>query len=89
MTTQIEIIDGPLAGQCHELAFDFDAPNRLGLPGETPAKDVLYWCNVRDGKAYFDEQKQRAQPRYRSQANKLRLGSGTSPRRGLRCTYPL
>ena len=48
--TQIELVDGPLAGRCHELQFGWPAPDRFGLPDG----DKLHWYEIRDdGKAYY------------------------------------
>lgn len=54
MSTQIEIVDGPLKGTCHELEFGWPAPAKLRLPD--PALEYLgvhHWHEVRDGKAYY------------------------------------
>lgn len=53
MNTQIEIVDGPLAGRCHELEFGWPTPTRLGLRSED--RRFLYWHNVRDGRAYWTD----------------------------------
>lgn len=55
-TTQIPLIDGPLAGQCHELHFGFGVPDQMGLPDET-MPNVLHWYKIQDGNGYFLESK--------------------------------
>ena len=44
MKTQIEIVDGPLAGTCHEMAAGFPVPDKVGLPDG----DQLHWYVIHD-----------------------------------------
>ncbi len=44
--TQIEYVDGPLLGQCHELACGFGVPNELGVPALVGEELVFYFYKV-------------------------------------------
>jgi hypothetical protein len=61
MQTAMELLDGPLAGQFHELEFGAPPPDRLGLRDDDDPT-LLHWYLVNNYRGRYDTSETRPLP---------------------------